>query len=90
MPRVVTEELVGCGIRIEWADIPDIDPQDGQLRKRMDGQPRTIRVAIIVVQDLLPNGVPHITRIPLDQEGRQTIIRELTGGITVPEIAVVQ
>jgi hypothetical protein len=89
VPRVISEELVGCGLAVQWEEVPDVDPTDGQPRHAADGTPKTTRRAVIIIVDENPL-YRHITRIPLHEQGRQAVIEGLTGGIVIPGFEVVK
>jgi hypothetical protein len=60
--------------------VPDIDPVDGQVRHDSNGDVKTREETLLVFTDPTTG---HEVHVPLGDDARRELARQLTGGIVV-------
>lgn len=81
MPRVTQERLLGYGFQVIKETVPQIDEGDGQIIHGANGQPKTTEETVIVFVDPVS---AHRVDVPLSEEARGEMVKQLTGGIVLP------
>ena len=83
--RFTEERWVGVAFSARTEQLPLADPKDGQPLHNADGSPKTAEHTILTFTHLNPFGQPElIVHVPFDQNAKQELLRQLTGGIVVP------
>lgn len=80
MPRVTEEVLLGYQFAVTTRKVPDFDPKDGQPIFARDGEPKLVDQTFVVLMD---PATGHKISIPLTDESRRELARQLSGGIVV-------
>jgi hypothetical protein len=82
MPRVITEELQGYRFGVGQREVPVTDEQGNPVFSGGAGGVKTRSEWIIEFVEQQPAHL-HLIRVPLSDEAREELIRQLTGGIAV-------
>ena len=79
MPILTTIRLDGCSMLVRTVQRPTTDDH-GRVVHNADGTPKTIDETQVVLHD--PATYTTVV-VPLDDNGRQELVRLLTGGVIV-------
>lgn len=88
MPRIIEERWMGIGFDIVTEQAQAVDPKDGQPLHDGKGNPKLEEVATLVLIVPLPDG-QRIIRIPFNADAKQKLLGKLTGGLVIPNGAVI-
>jgi hypothetical protein len=80
MPFVGHNVLANYRFGVGTQQVPDVDPADGQQRFDAKGEPKMREETLLVFAD--PAG-GHEVHVPLTDEARRELARQLNGGIIV-------
>ena len=78
MPRSV--ELQGYGFQVADVEMPHVDPKDGQVVFDGKGRPKMQQGKLLVFVDVRSGDQ---VRVPLSEDARAELVRQLTGGVTI-------
>jgi hypothetical protein len=81
MPRHIVEELQGYRFGVGQREVPDVGADGVQLFDR-HGVPKTRTEWVVELVDLQPTHA-HVIRIPLTDEAKAELVRQLTGGVAL-------
>lgn len=81
MPRVT--ELIGYRFNVQPIQIPDVDPKDGKPRFDAKGQIKTSPGRLLVLVD---PATGEQVRLAFNDEQKNKLVRQLTGGVAIPTI----
>lgn len=82
MPEKVTEELVGVNFVVRKGETPVTDDQGNVVFNGGDGGPKMQELWILDLVDQNPFRIKTV-RVPLSEENRDELVRQLTGGIAI-------
>lgn len=80
MPFAGQNILANYRFGVGTQQVPDVDPKDGQPRFDANGDPKMREETLLVFADPTSD---HEVHVPLTDEARRELARQLNGGIVV-------